>query len=101
MGIIVGRRALDLLDSLGSIDLIQSNHERLLDFVFQDHNKLKNITRKYGSGIQKAIEKLTVAQQYYLINQPSERQLLIDGCKFFLCHGSPFKNDVYIHNMLL
>lgn len=90
-------KALDLLGSFMSIDLIAGNHEHMLKSVIESQSKINQITSKYGSGISKAIEKLTADQQNYLTNQPSERQINIDGCKIFVCHGSPFDNNEYVY----
>ena len=90
-------KVFDLLCSFTSVDLILGNHERMLKSVIEDQSKIHQIIAKYGSGLNKTIEKLTVDQQNFLINQPSERQLNIDGCKIFVCHGSPFNNDQYVY----
>ena len=90
-------KVLDLLCSFTSVDLIAGNHEHMLKSIIDGQDKINQIISKYGSGINMAIEKLTVNQQNYLINQPSERQLNIDGCKIFVCHGSPFDNNQYVY----
>tara|TARA_B110000003_G_scaffold274623_1_gene315054 strand:+ start:218 stop:919 length:702 start_codon:yes stop_codon:yes gene_type:complete len=77
-------------------DGISGNHESMLkDWVNKkDRNK---ILFKYGSGISYAARKLTteVLARFYLM--PNTKKLFIDSYKIFLCHGSPWNQDVYIY----
>jgi putative phosphoesterase len=88
---------IDLLSAFPSVEMIQGNHERMLQDILCNPERMNDITQKYGKGLEIAAKKLTASQQRNLTSQPSARQLCLDGCRFFLCHGSPFDSDLYVY----
>jgi putative phosphoesterase len=75
--------------------MIQGNHERLLKDWKE--NKKEAILQKYGKGIQVAFENLSVSEIELLINLPKTREIVLEGKKILLCHGSPNDPDKYIY----
>ncbi len=80
-----------------SHDMILGNHEQMMIQSMNDEEKLAQVTRKYGSGIKKALQCLTQDQLHYLSNLPVSMKVVLDGVVFGLYHGSPRDTDEYIY----
>ncbi|MFH2058501.1 MAG: metallophosphoesterase family protein [Pseudomonadota bacterium] len=87
---------LNMLKEFDSI-IIQGNHERMLQKAMGDKQYLSQITRKYGHGIEMAIDQLDQLKLDMLLELPSEAKFEIDNIKFSLFHGSPWDCDQYIY----
>lgn len=79
------------------VDMIQGNHERLLKLAIDSETERQKIRKKYGSGIDVAIETLSDEQKNQLCELPLSKIMSIDKINFLLCHGSPFDGDKYIY----
>ncbi len=88
---------LELLSIYSSFDFIKGNHEAMLKEVLENKIEINMIKSRFGTGIEKTIAKLTADQQDFLINLPGEKHININGCKFLLCHGSPFDMNRYVY----
>ena len=77
--------------------MVQGNHERLLETVFNDPQKAEAIRKKYGSGINIALDRLSADSIMTLIELPRTKIVKLAGLSFFLCHGSPWDEDQYIY----
>lgn len=87
---------LDLVSKLDAI-FIQGNHERILKDLIQNRISPKVVLEKYGHGHQFALDQLSIEQKDFLINLPVELNVLLDGIKIRMCHGSPMDPDYYIY----
>jgi Icc-related predicted phosphoesterase len=59
--------------------MVRGNHEDMLYRSMTDADEMADITRRYGSGIQTAIDQLSPAQRDYLIGLPHPLPLQLDG----------------------
>ncbi|OGG39856.1 hypothetical protein A2118_02600 [Candidatus Kaiserbacteria bacterium GWA2_50_9] len=77
--------------------MIRGNHEAMLEAAQKDERSKEAIRAKYGSGVSRALEKLTAVQIQELLALPKTREVTIDGLTFILCHGSPWDTNEYIY----
>jgi putative phosphoesterase len=77
--------------------IVRGNHEGMLKVARTDSGFLSQVDTKYGTGLRTAIEQLSVEQIDELCGLSHPQQLVIDGCRILLCHGSPWDNDQYIY----
>tara|TARA_B100001939_G_scaffold347066_1_gene367556 strand:- start:958 stop:1668 length:711 start_codon:yes stop_codon:yes gene_type:complete len=89
-------RVLSLLNNW-DYDLIRGNHEILLERVLNGDIKISTLTKKYGLGHKLALDNLTKKQLEYLINSPDKKELIFDGVKVFICHGSNWDPNYYLY----
>lgn len=78
-------------------DIIKGNHEKILDELIANSKIGLSIRKKYGSGHQEAINKLTSDQLKFLSGLPETMSVEFDGVSILMCHGSPWSNDYYIY----
>src|SRR3546814_20788487 len=62
-----------------------------------DRLELPAISRRYGSGLQLALEQLTADQLDELCSLPHPLRIDTEGCRILLCHGAPWDVDQYIY----
>ena len=79
------------------LDIIQGNHEGFLKRAVKDAEFLHQIHRKYGSGINMAIKKLTDLQIKELTKLPWKKIIRIDDLSIVLSHGAPWERDYYVY----
>ena len=89
-------KVLELL-SEWSFDIIKGNHEKILEDLILDSNKGASIRKKYGSGHQEAINKLSKKQLAFLKDLPETKSVKFDEIAILMCHGSPWSNNYYIY----
>ena len=89
-------KVLELL-SEWSFDIIKGNHEKILEDLILDSNKGASIRKKYGSGHQEAINKLSKKQLAFLKDLPETKSVKFDEIAILMCHGSPWSNHYYIY----
>jgi putative phosphoesterase len=89
-------KVLDLLQTCSN-EMIKGNHELLLEQSAGDIKKLATIREKYGSGIEVALDLLTAGQIEHLVNLPEKKELILDGIRILICHGSPWNIREYIY----
>ena len=77
--------------------VVRGNHEDMLASARIDREVADSIYKRYGSGIQLALEQLTPKQVDELCNLPHPLALNMDGCRILLCHGAPWEVDQYIY----
>lgn len=103
LGDLIGyyHRPLDVLRLLEESGLrcsmIRGNHERVLEQVLQGEITWEDIRRKYGHGLDAAVQQLPQARLDDLLSLPDQRREERDGRRFLLCHGSPIDRDLYIY----
>lgn len=77
--------------------IARGNHEDMLISARSDSSYLEKVDARYGSGLRVAIEQLDTQQLDELCGLPHPMELVIDGCKILLCHGTPWDNDCYVY----
>lgn len=77
--------------------VVRGNHEDMLIAARSDSAFLARVDARYGTGLRTAIEQLSEKQLDELCGLPHPLDLVIDGCRILLCHGSPWNNDQYIY----
>lgn len=77
--------------------LIRGNHEDLLSEIIKGTIKESDLSKKYGSGHKKALEKLNKKTLDEITSAPQQLRVEIDNGKFLMCHGSPWAPDLYIY----
>lgn len=77
--------------------VVRGNHEAMLKQARRDPEKLASITSKYGSGLRVALETLDDADLDWLESLPHPLEVMLDGERALLCHGSPWDVDRYIY----
>lgn len=78
-------------------EFISGNHEDLLLRSLSDDAFRAEVKKKYGSGIEKAIEQLSEKEIEFLTQAPSTKRIEIKELSALLCHGSPWDRDFYIY----
>lgn len=89
-------QVLEMVDSF-NLFMIKGNHELMLNAAAQDSAKAIEIKKKYGSGIEVALEVLSREQFALLTELPEQRSVNLGGINFQLCHGSPWDINAYIY----
>jgi putative phosphoesterase len=89
-------RVIELLEAWPR-DMVQGNHEAMLEAVRGGRMSGEEIRRNYGSGIISAMERMEGGRIQYLVEMPVHKRICVDGLRFFLCHGSPWERDEYIY----
>lgn len=77
--------------------VVRGNHEDMLGVARSDPAFLTQVDARYGSGLRIAIEQLDTQQIDELCGLPHPLELVIDGCRILLCHGTPWDNDLYVY----
>jgi putative phosphoesterase len=80
--------------------VIQGNHERFLRYFEKLRDPavmIESFRQRFGSGIKRALELLSPAQIQELLRLPLTAEVVVDGVKCFLAHGSPQDPDEYIY----
>lgn len=78
-------------------ELIRGNHETLLHQVLNGEIEMSYLTQKYGSGHQIALDTLSDSQLDTLTNAPDQKEIVIDGVKMLMCHGSNWDPNQYLY----
>lgn len=77
--------------------VIKGNHEVILEKCIRDSEFLEKSTKKYGSGFISCISNMSSKDLDWLLNLPDSLQIVIDGVRFGLFHGSEVSYDEYIY----
>lgn len=89
-------RVLELL-SEWDCSYIKGNHEDMLISMINDDEEKFRIKEKYGSGHEKALEKLSDNQISWIKQLPESTTVELDNLKLQLCHGSPQDKGLYLY----
>jgi putative phosphoesterase len=90
------REVLDLLDGWQTWR-VRGNHEDMLASVLADPSGLEAVEARYGHGLRRAIEQLTVAELTALTSLPASERIEIEGRRIVLAHGTPWDVDTYVY----
>ena len=77
--------------------IVSGNHEVMLAHSRSDPDYLADISKRYGSGLQIALEQLDSQQLDRLCSLPHPLKLEFDGLRILLCHGSPWDINAYLY----
>ena len=86
----------ELLDEW-DVEIVRGNHEEMLKTARKDPNYLLSVDARYGTGLRIAFEQLSPEQIDRLCELKHPLDLLFEGNKILLCHGSPWDLDQYIY----
>jgi len=78
-------------------DLIRGNHEVLLQQVLSGKIEISYLTQKYGSGHQIALDTLSTSELDTLTSAPDKKEIVVDGIKMLMCHGSNWDPNQYLY----
>lgn len=76
--------------------MVRGNHEDMLDEWRAGRNR-ELVLRRYGSGLDRAMQCLNAQQLDALHALPAARELEIGERRVLLCHGSPWDKDFYVY----
>ncbi len=80
-----------------NIVAVRGNHDRMLDKARNNQDFLRKISKKYGSGLNIALDQLDKKTIDWLITLPDSIEYETENGKILLCHGSPFDKDEYVY----
>jgi len=89
-------KVLELLNSWSSF-IVRGNHEDYLEKARTNNVFLQECTKRYGPGLEIALEQLNDAQLDTLASLPHPLHTTIENLSFLLCHGAPWNVDQYIY----
>lgn len=78
-------------------DVVQGNHERMLQEAALSPASKEQLRKRYGRGLDCVFEQLEPEELHYLLHLPEKREITIDGMRFLLCHGAPWDRDCYVY----
>lgn len=76
---------------------IKGNHESLLFSAIGSISFLKELTSKYGSGHELALNRLSKSDLTFLRALPQDIQFSVNELNVLLCHGAPWDPDEYVY----
>ncbi len=79
------------------IEIIKGNHENTLQDLYECKVDNEEIKRKYGSGHELALTKLSDTELNWLFHLPEQLSVHCDGVSFQLNHGSPMQPNIYLY----
>ena len=79
------------------LSMIRGNHERMIAKVLQGELTWREVSLKYGHGLQIAVQQLPKTTLQKLLSLPDQRTEERDDVSFLLCHGAPSDVDRYIY----
>ena len=89
-------KVIEGLESWNSV-MIRGNHEDMLARSRRSPAALASVTEKYGHGVSVALKNLDEAHLDLLEELPEQREVVLEGVRLLLNHGSPFDHDAYIY----
>ena len=76
---------------------ICGNHDRMLENAVNDENYRFKVRKKYGTGLDIALDQLDKKTIKWLMNLPHSFEYETKDGNVLLCHGSPWDNDEYVY----
>ena len=89
----------EVIDLLSEWDctFVKGNHEEMLQRSINDSSFLKKVSKKYGSGIEIALNTLSKEQIDFLCALPLSTSVTLNRTSFLICHGSPLSASDYLY----
>lgn len=82
------REVISLLRKDSRVFCVRGNHENILEEIINNSEMADTYRRKYGSGYDVCQNTLNSEDLNWLISLPEHLKLELDGCSFFMTHGS-------------
>ena len=79
------------------VDYVSGNHDRMLVELCADPTLAASITERFGSSHLNAAATLRPQQIDWLRNLPTNFDLVIDGIRISVAHGSPWSDTDYVY----
>lgn len=79
------------------VTCIRGNHEDILRETLDNHDAAARFRQRYGSGYDVCRETLSNNELEWLLQLPAKAELVLEGIKFSVHHGSPKATDEYIY----
>ena len=77
---------------------IKGNHDEILNsFMENSGSVIDDYTKKYGSGLKRAVKNISPDDYRWLINLPETLEITIENKTIFISHGSPLEKNGYIY----
>ncbi len=90
------REVLSMIQGL-DVFAIKGNHEEMFFSIINQKACLADISKKYGSGMEEALNNLDKNQIRWLKDLPVSNNCVIDGKKISIFHGSPWDPNFYVY----
>jgi len=89
----------EVIDLLSEWDctFVKGNHEEMLQRCINDSSFLKKVSKKYGSGIEIALNTLSKEQIDFLCALPLSTSVTLNSTSFLIFHGSPSSAYDYLY----
>lgn len=78
-------------------EFIKGNHEDMLAQLQNGSIEHEELKKKYGSGHQLALEKLSKEQIQRLISAPDKKHIKVEQVNLLMCHGANFDPGFYLY----
>jgi len=78
-------------------EVIQGNHERMLEIAIKDKVFARKYQKKYGSALKIAVKELNQKEIKFLLQLPPSKRVRVGRVSFDLYHGSPWDEDTYLY----
>jgi putative phosphoesterase len=89
-------RVFELLSDWDCV-MVQGNHERLMVESRNSEERADELKAKYGSGLNCALEHLSIKQVAMLAALPATAAVNAEGIRCLLAHGAPTAPDKYLY----
>jgi putative phosphoesterase len=89
-------KVLDMLESWPN-HAVRGNHEAMLFEVIECPARLAAVEGKYGSGLRRALQRLTDDHVDWLRNLPEQTIVEVAGVRILVAHGAPWDGDCYLY----
>jgi putative phosphoesterase len=76
---------------------VRGNHDRMLEKATNDESYLLKMSKKYGSGINIALDQMDEKKIEWLNHLPDSLEYETKDGSILLCHGSPWDGDEYVY----
>lgn len=86
-----------LLNNQLSISAVRGNHERMMQKVLTGELMVRDITNKYGHGLEFAKNQMDDRILHRIISLPDKIIVKKDGIKICVSHGTPNNPDQYVY----
>lgn len=77
--------------------MVRGNHEEMLRACRADPAVMALVERRYGSGLQVALDELSEQQLDDLCSLPDSVAIEVEGVRVLLCHGAPWDPNKYVY----
>lgn len=91
------KEVIDILRNDYRVSCVRGNHEEVLEKTLSSNEVASSYRKKYGSGYDVCREELSEEEINWLISLPESMELDVDGCSFYMSHGSLTGVDDYLY----